>query len=271
MSEYILKENSDGSKITVADVQKELLDIVLEFDRITRKHNIDYALAYGSELGAVRHGGFIPWDDDMDVFMEEDQYFKLVDVIDQELADNYYYHCFEKDDKHNVLTPTMKIKMKGTSIKEKTLLTNRLEGDGLFIDIFLLRPRNESNFKHYLAQSYSMLAMPVIVLLDLIKIDSRFLTRRLYKHARKYAHKNAASIYSTVCISWTFEGFDSKKILRSDVFPSSEIEFEGHLLKGSNNPHEVLKILYGESYMTPPDIKYQIPSHIIEINIKKEI
>ena len=60
-SEY----NPDGSILRT--VQLNLLDILIEFDRICRKHHIDYWLEYGTLLGAERHGGFIPWDDDLDV------------------------------------------------------------------------------------------------------------------------------------------------------------------------------------------------------------
>lgn len=57
--------NPDGSSLR--NLQLQLVDILIEFDRICRKNNIDYWLDSGSLLGAARHGGFIPWDDDLDV------------------------------------------------------------------------------------------------------------------------------------------------------------------------------------------------------------
>lgn len=270
MSEYILKENEDGTVITVRDVQNEILEILLEFDRITKAHNLDYVLAYGTELGAVRHGGFIPWDDDIDLFMERADYLKLVSILDAELSNKFYFQCYETNDKYNTLTPAMKIKMHGTHIEERTWITNRLKDNGLFIDIFLFEGISESKFKHYVAQCYSILLMPFIIVLDKLNIDSRFFTKKLYNHAQKYHDKYQHSKFGALNVSWTFNGFTYTPILKSHVFPSREIEFEGHKLRGSQNPHEVLKYMYGENYMTPPNIKYQVPHHIVKIEVDKE-
>ena len=70
------------------DVQQfciELLDFV---DNVCKKHNIDYWIDYGSLLGAVRHEGFIPWDDDMDIGMVRKDFEKFIDVIDEEIKNN---------------------------------------------------------------------------------------------------------------------------------------------------------------------------------------
>ncbi|NLC34158.1 MAG: LicD family protein [Erysipelothrix sp.] len=269
MKQYILKEHEDGSVTTIKDVQVELLKIVLEFDRICKKHNIDYALAYGSELGAVRHGGFIPWDDDIDLFMERDDYMRFINIVDEELDSKYYVECFEKDDRYNPLTPNMKIKRHHSYIKEKTLLTNRLGGNGLFIDVFLFEGISESKWKHHVAQAYSMLLMPLIIGLDLLHMDSRFITRRVYNHTKRYAKKHENSSVGSIGVNWTFDGFKYSPIKRSHIFPSKAVNFEGHMLQGSQHPEFVLTYLYGENYMTPPPEDNQIPHHIIDIKIEK--
>ncbi|MFU2055263.1 LicD family protein, partial [Gallibacterium anatis] len=59
----------DRKKINEKDYKSILLQVLVNFDSFCRKHNISYSLAYGSMLGAIRHKGFIPWDDDIDIFM----------------------------------------------------------------------------------------------------------------------------------------------------------------------------------------------------------
>ncbi len=84
-SEY----NPDGSMLRT--VQLNLLDILIEFDRICRKHHIDYWLEYGTLLGAERHGGFIPWDDDLDVSILKKDKKRLERAIKEELKEPFVY------------------------------------------------------------------------------------------------------------------------------------------------------------------------------------
>ena len=93
--EYILKEKSDGQVITVKDVQNVLIEMMKDIDELCRKNNIEYVLTGGSTLGAIRHGGFIPWDDDLDIAMMRDQYKKFIKVLKTQLSDKYVFHCFE--------------------------------------------------------------------------------------------------------------------------------------------------------------------------------
>ena len=76
------------------------LDILAEIDRICKKHDIKYFADWGSFLGAVRHGGFIPWDDDLDICMKRDDYDRFRAIADAELPPEYCIHDFERHDDH---------------------------------------------------------------------------------------------------------------------------------------------------------------------------
>ncbi|WP_297150634.1 LicD family protein, partial [uncultured Ellagibacter sp.] len=70
-------------RLSVDDMKAIELDIMDEIDRVCAAHGVEYFLGYGTLLGAVRHGGFIPWDDDMDIIMMRDQYELLMDHFNE--------------------------------------------------------------------------------------------------------------------------------------------------------------------------------------------
>ena len=76
------------------------LDVLWEIDKICQKHGIRYFADWGSFLGAVRHGGFVPWDDDLDICMLRDDYVKFRAVCDAELPANYCIHDYERHQGH---------------------------------------------------------------------------------------------------------------------------------------------------------------------------
>ena len=72
-------------------VQEDELQILIKFDEICRKFNLKYTLAAGTMIGAVRHKGFIPWDDDIDVYMLRNDFNKLRKIAPMELPENMFY------------------------------------------------------------------------------------------------------------------------------------------------------------------------------------
>ncbi len=76
------------------------LDILSKIDSICKKHGIRYFADWGSFLGAVRHGGFIPWDDDLDICMLRDDYDKFRQVADAELPESFVIHDYERKENH---------------------------------------------------------------------------------------------------------------------------------------------------------------------------
>lgn len=109
-----------------------LLEILTEFDRICRKHNIQYFLDSGTALGAVRHGGFIPWDDDIDVGMLRSEYDRFMEVAPKEIGEKFYLQ--HRGVEPNYMKDHAKLRMLGTYYPEKG--TDNLACQGIFIDIF---------------------------------------------------------------------------------------------------------------------------------------
>ena len=68
-------------KLSSDEIKRIELSIMKELDRICREHGLTYSLAYGTALGAVRHGGFIPWDDDIDIVMPRPDYDRLLSLF----------------------------------------------------------------------------------------------------------------------------------------------------------------------------------------------
>ena len=78
-------------------LKKIELEMLQEVDRICQKHNLVYTLAYGSLLGAIRHKGFIPWDDDIDIWMPREDYNRFKEICKTELNEKYFYQGNETD------------------------------------------------------------------------------------------------------------------------------------------------------------------------------
>lgn len=113
-------------------LHRSLLELLTEFDRICKKYGIQYFLDSGTALGAIRHGGFIPWDDDADVGMLRSDYEKFLKVAPRELLNKFVLQTRLNDPmyfKHHA-----KLRLLGTYYPE--LHTEMFKYQGIFIDIF---------------------------------------------------------------------------------------------------------------------------------------
>ena len=127
-------------------LQLVILDIIKDIDSLCTKNNIEYYLLGGSAIGAIRHQGFIPWDDDLDIIMTADNYNKFIEVCKKELNTNKY--ILQEGEKDWAL-PFSKIRLKGTKLIEIEGPAEDNNMQGIFVDIFKLDYAYSSKILQY--------------------------------------------------------------------------------------------------------------------------
>lgn len=277
--DYVLKDNGK-EKITVRDLQLEVLSIMDEIHRVCEKNNIKYGLMAGSALGIVNYKGFIPWDDDIDVCVERKDWNKFIEALKKDLSDDFYFQCFETDKKFNVINgPTMKVRKKGTYIKETNfLLKNKCKGDGIFVDVIIYDNICENKFIDEINRTVIKILMPILVLLDNLHINPIHLKKFVVWFSNRYSRKYENSKLMSQPISVPWEKFMHEPVfLKEDILPFKKYEFEGRQFYSYNNIEKILKEWYGPNCLKRWDGKKWVetlpidkrkPKHTVDLNLK---
>ena len=152
------------------------LDMLKELDRICNKSGIPYFLVGGSLIGAIRHNGFIPWDDDIDVGMCRDDYENFIIACKNNLCSDFALYDWDIDKASPA--PFLKMKIKGTHYKEAMSIDTKVN-DEIFIDIFPLDNAPESCIKQFIHGAISLLLKKIILLKGGFNIDGGILFKKL--------------------------------------------------------------------------------------------
>lgn len=230
--------------------KKVMLKLLIEFDRICRKHNLTYWMDFGTLLGAVRHKGFIPWDDDIDVSMPRKDYEKLTDIIQKELPEDMAYQ--HRDTDPSFTRDYAKLRDLN-SIFHEVYHTGSYKG--IFIDIFpvdtidkrylfLVKWFNKYNtinpFRGWFPSNLNRLGHIVLSPLLLLNPVIRLLKNKVVKNDK-------GTLYSK---SLDIEVYGVFKKEYCDDFV--DLSFENHLFRAPGNYHGVLSDLYGDYMKLPP-------------------
>ncbi len=250
--------------------QMRLLELLVVFDRICKKHEIAYFISGGTCLGAVRHGGFIPWDDDLDVDVMYSDLKKLIPVLQKELPSKYflqtpatekgYYHIFPR-----IVDVHSRMHYPPSYIARKHLTHH-----GLFLDIFPLQRNIMRGFKREFDKRF-------VTLFRFSRgIGGTPLKRGIARVTLPFANffvrgMNAVSsarilnVFNNDKISHIYGTNIVPKIKIENVFPTKPIRFENHYFCGPARTHEYLSDLYGDYMKIPPPEKRVTHSEKIEL------
>lgn len=249
--------NPDGSLLRAE--QLRMLDMLKCIDGICKKHNIQYWLSSGTLLGAVRHGGFIPWDDDLDIEMQREDYRKFLKIIETELPESYVVQSHKTDKKY--VYHFIKIRDLKSMIVECDIIAQQYKYKGVFIDIFPLE--KSSYYLSRIAGSlfYRLCIYPMKLTPMLFYVSCFFrviLMNIIFPFFRVLSMWNTDDI-----VRHSFGAtFYAERNLH-DIFPLSKIKFEDSYFNAPCNSDVYLKKIYGD-YM-------KIPSHIPSHNMLDKI
>lgn len=239
-------------------LHSEILDIAIFFHNLCNSYKLKYYIVGGSLLGAARHKGFIPWDDDFDVAMPNKDFKKLLSIFNNNKFENY--ECLSCYNTNNYFNGLSKIHKKNTLFLEQDF-TGSLH-HGISIDIFPLETSNLSKIKLKLKKKYKIYAMRLY--------ESKFYNMA---HKKKFAtiisnlcpKKIAKIIYDkSIKINSNEKGeyyanFYSQYPILNQTFPKKyygkgmSLCFENFEFTAPLNYHKILSSIYGDKYMKIPN------------------
>lgn len=247
----------------IIELQDKILEIMVYIDSLCKNNNIEYYLMGGSALGAIRHGGFIPWDDDLDIFMSRENYCRFMKICETQLDTERFY--FQREDSVEQPHFFSKIRMNGTTCIEEVHLKNKKidQHQGIFVDIMCLNNAAKSNFGKKI-QYYAA---------GLLK--AKAITKTTYKTKNK---KKKMQLFIAKCIVWgpfkklllhTVRKYNKKNAneythlfgrakFENSFYPVSDfksqkfVPFEKTDLAVPSGVENYLAIRYGADYMSMP-------------------
>lgn len=256
-------------------IEKKLL---IAFDKICRKHHLQYFLLGGSALGAIRHQGFIPWDDDIDIGMPRDDYDKFINLQKEFDEFGYFIQTYQSDPKY--IYNYAKLRDSNTTFIEKPYRFFQIN-HGVWIDIFPLdgfslkedNPKQDRrDLKHSWRQAFlcypwamrrkfSLRTFPLDLLINIGALCcfwtnvNHYRNKRLDRRLKKIPYENATIVGNHYGI------YLEKEAVPKEWFgKGKEVLFEGIKVYIPFEYDKFLRFLYGD-YMILPPIEKRIPHH----------
>ena len=256
-------------------LQKAELGILRDFIRVCDENRLVYFGIAGTILGAIRHGGYIPWDDDIDIAMPRKDFETFIKIAETELSDKYFIANTEHDSAYPL--HTTRLCLKGTQFVEEAFRDVDCKV-GIFLDLYPYDNLADNPVLYKMqiwhAWFYSKLMIlrsierPYIaqtgwkaklilaackaghLFLKAIKADPEKLYWKGQRISRRYNNRK------TRRIGFPFDTDPEWNTLyRTEIFPRRTVQFENMEIRIPNNYPVMLEHLYGSDYMTPPPIE----------------
>lgn len=257
-------------------LQNQQLEIAKKVISICEKNSLQYFLIGGTLLGAVRHGGFIPWDDDFDIGMPRKDYDEFLKIAQIELGNDHYLHAYETDPQYWL--PFAKVRKNGTFFNEKSIVPITSH-KGIFIDIFpfdnVISPTNK--ILPLLSKIIGTLSVLIYRKrgLDLeVEPSIRqkfflFLTKPISIKILACFQQKLMTLYNNrkteYWVNWgSYYGYKKEIMPKEKFFPLTQLSFGDAMFKVPNDYDYVLTKIFGD-YMVPPPVEKRVGLHAVEI------
>lgn len=255
-------------KLNSHEIKNCELNILKAFDNFAKKNDLNYCLAYGTLLGSIRHKGFIPWDDDIDIFMlrkDYDRLLKLMEKNNNVIAENIRFESYETS---NYYYPFAKV----CDSRTITICPNTPYNESLWIDIFPLDNVSEKSkinflkikiyqkmiiskltvkyngwvpyYKHIIKKIIKFLSFPIPI---------RYFTKKIIKTAKKDNYDITSKMVGDIC--WGSIDGSSVRIPSAYFEKFTDGIFENYNFPIISQYHEYLTLQYGDYMKLPPEDK----------------
>ena len=247
---YVLGTDKNGKVHYVKEIQEVVLPIVLEIDRVCRKNNIPYALAFGSALGIYNYQGFIPWDDDVDIAFNYEDLDRLIEAFKKDLKPEFVVEAYEIDKRYNLLQPTLKVKNKyGPTMVDQNYkrMPDRIHSsDGFFVDMVAMVGMPDAKTHLKLLRRSRRRLVSYAIQDYMFNHDPLKLKAKMKADEKKYAemYKDAPYVCQTPLLPFPSQ---KKNLLpREMIYPFKEYTFEGHKLYSFNDIEGFCRFFFGD-------------------------
>lgn len=259
-------------ELELEEIKEIELSILKHIKNVCEENNIRYYLSNGTLLGAIRHKGFIPWDDDIDIFMPRTDYMKLMEILEN----GFQYKCLSIYNKNDYYYPFAKVVDTSTILIEKNH-EKKISGLGVYVDVFPIDgiPKSDIKVKFHFRR---MLIYRTILYLSLFStcppssnkwkfilkyivwsfsrlFNWRNIIKTIDKHAMRYDFDNSEKV---ACIVGSY---GKNEIVEKAIFDKGiQVEFEGESFTAPVGYDDYLTNLYGD-YMQLPPIEKRVSHH----------
>ena len=255
--------------MSLDEIKEVELNILKYLHELCEKHDIKYFIDFGSLLGAVRHGGFIPWDDDTDISLARDEFERLYEVLVKEQHPYYRLISFRETPGY----PFSYMRVYDIRTRHDAELIDKSVVLGTCVDIFpydgvvteeadrkkMKQYKNflrlsSLNFKGIEITNGGLKNIPRYIASAIFRFTSpQMWNFKIEELAKKYSGDNSSDFACTV-----YDSYYPKGIKKEWLYDTIDMAYEDTVLKVPRKYHEILVYEFGEDYMTPPPATQQV-------------
>ena len=270
------KQFKEYDDFTLKRIQEVELEILKDFMDICDRNGLDYFGIAGTGIGALRHHGFIPWDDDIDVAMPRDDFEKLLPLVEKEMGDKYLIMNAERYPNYPLMTTRMT--MRGTKFKEEAL-KNIDAPLGIFLDLYPLDKVSDNpkearrqardawlwskililrsipfpmlGFSGWKAKIIHAICGLAHLVLSILHVPKTWIYKKAYEAETRSNHYTKTKNLDFFCDTTPYMNLYAVK----DIYPLRKLPFEDVELNFPHNLHNNLTGMYGDYMQLPPEEK----------------